>query len=320
MKKLFFVSLIMTILMESAVSAPVPPVPTELKDRIITMIIPYTPGGDTDATQRFVVEQVSRLSGLKFVIVNKGGASGIVGTREFIKARPDGLTIMGHANETFALNPVLLKEQAVDMHDVQPVSIHAFTPQFIYTGFNNSIQNHTDIITAATNNPKFTVGCNVLHQCMYIGQYLNHYNIKPYVVMYKTPADMAIAAFNGDIDIFGAGAASGSPFVKGNRIRAVAATWDHRLDVYPNAQALGAIIPGYRANNLQMVSVPANTPKHIIEFYNLIFRLAVQTPSSIERFRELSVIAANLDIEQVKQVLDKELQIMKDTQQFAPKQ
>jgi tripartite-type tricarboxylate transporter receptor subunit TctC len=320
MKKLFFISLIMAILMKSAVSAPVPTVPSELQDRIITVIIPYTPGGDTDATQRFVVEQVSRISGLKFVIVNKGGASGIVGTREFIKARPDGLTIMGHANETFALNPILFKEQAVNMREVQPVAIHAFTPQFIYTGFNNSIQNHNDIITAATNNPKFTVGCNVLHQCMYIGQYLNHYNIKPYIVMYKTPADMAVAAFNGDIDIFGAGAVSGSPFVQGGRIRAVAATWDHKLDVYPNAAALGTIIPGYRANNLQMVSVPAGTPKHIVEFYNQIFRLAVQTPASVERFQDLSVIAANLDIDQVRQALDKELQIIKDSQQFAPKQ
>ena len=107
----------MAILMKSAVSAPVPTVPSELQDRIITVIIPYTPGGDTDATQRFVVEQVSRISGLKFVIVNKGGASGIVGTREFIKARPDGLTIMGHANETFALNPILFKEQAVNMRE-----------------------------------------------------------------------------------------------------------------------------------------------------------------------------------------------------------
>jgi tripartite-type tricarboxylate transporter receptor subunit TctC len=320
MKKLLFLSLITTILMKSAASAPIPTTPAELLDRPITMIIPWPPGGDTDATQRFVVEQVIKLSGLKITVINKGGAGGIIGARDLAKSHPDGLTIMGHSNETFAINPVLNADQAVDMTTIQPTAVYAFTPQFIYTGFNNQIKTHTDIISAAKNNPKFTVGCNILHQCMYIGQYLNHYGIRPYTVLYKSPADMAVAAFNGDIDIFGAGAVSGVTFVRGGRIRAVAATWDHRLDIYPDAEALGTIIPGYRANNLQMVSVPAGTPRHIVEFYNQIFRLAVQTPASVERFRDLSVIAADLDIDQVRQALDKELQIMKDNQQFAPKQ
>ena len=318
MKIFFLLSLIAAAIMNSAQAVPM--VPPELQGRVITMIIPYSPGGDTDATQRFVAEQVSKISGLKFVIINRGGASGIIGTRELIKARPDGLTIMGHANETFALNPVLFKEQAVDMREIQPVAIHAFTPQFIYTGANNKIHNHDDIISSARSNSSFTVGCNVLHQCMYIGQYLSYYNIKMYAVLYKTPADMAVAAFNGDIDIFGAGAVSGAPFVSGGRIRAVAVAWHQYLSTYPHAEPLGDRIPGYRANNIQMVSVPAGTPAHIVDYYNQVFREAVKTPSSVARFQELSVISADLDLEQVRQALAKELKIIQDNQQFAPKQ
>jgi tripartite-type tricarboxylate transporter receptor subunit TctC len=320
MKKLLFLSLITTILMKSAASAPVPITPVELQDRPITMIIPWPPGGDTDATQRFIVEQVANLSGLKITVINKGGAGGVIGARELAKSRPDGLTIMGHSNETFAINPVLNADQAVDIATIQPAAVYAFTPQFIYTGFNNQIKTHTDIISAAKNNPKFTVGCSILHQCMYIGQYLNHYGIRPYTVLYKSPADMAVAAFNGDIDIFGAGAVSGVTFVRGGRIRAVAATWDHRLDVYPDAEALGTVIPGYRANNLQMVSVPAGTPRHIVEFYNQLFRLAVLTPASVKRFQDLGVVTADLTVEQVADVLKQELATMRANQQFAPKQ
>ena len=306
--------------MKSAVSAPVPTTPAELQDRPITMIIPWPPGGDTDAPQRFVVEQLTKLSGLKITVINKGGAGGIIGARELSKSHPDGLTIMGHSNETFAINPVLNAEQAVDLSVIQPVAVYAFTPQFIYTGFNNQIKTHSDIISAAKNNPKFTVGCSILHQCMYIGQYLDHYGIRPYTVLYKSPADMVVAAFNGDIDIFGAGAVSGVTFVRGQRIRAVAATWDRRLDIYPDAEALGTVIPGYRANNLQMVSVPAGTPRHIVEFYNQLFRLAVQTPDSIKRFRELGVVTADLTVEQATNILTQELATMRANQQFAPKQ
>jgi tripartite-type tricarboxylate transporter receptor subunit TctC len=306
--------------MKSAVSAPGPDMPSELQNQNITMIIPYAPGGDADSIQRFVAEQVSQISGLKFVIINKGGAQGIVGARELIKSRPDGLTIMGHANETFVVNPVVMLDQAVNIREVQPVAILAFTPQFIYTGFNNQIQTHTDIISAAKNNTRFTVGCNTMHQCMYLGQYLNHYNIKPYIVMYKTPADMAIAAFNGDIDIFGAGAVSGSPFVKGGRIRAVAVAWNHRLPVYPDAEALGTVMPNYRANNIQMISVPVGVPGHIVDYYNQVFREAVKTTKSVKRFAELSVVTTDLTVEQVAHTLKQELDTMQANQKFAPKQ
>ena len=293
-----------------------PDMPVELQGKTITMLIPWNPGGDTDATQRFVVEQVKRISGLKIVVVNRGGAQGIIGARELAESNPNGVTIMGHSNETFVINPVL-ENTAVDLARLSPVAIYAFTPQFIYTGSESGIRNINDIVRAARSDPKFAIGCNIKHQCMYISQFLDHYGIKPYQVMFRTPAEMAISAANGDITIFGAGATSGTPFVQSGRIRAVAATWPSKLSVYPDAEALGSIIPGYRANNFQMLSVPAGTPAHIIQYYNSVFRAAIKLPETVKRFSELSLVPVDLSVKQVEQELGKELEVMKKNKKFA---
>lgn len=294
-----------------------PDIPAELQGKTITMLIPWNPGGDTDAIQRFVVEQVKRISGLQIVVVNRAGASGIMGARALANSNPNGLTIMGHANETFVVNPVL-ETLAVPIQQLRPVAIYAFTPQFIYTGSESGIQNINDIVRSARSDPKFSIGCNIIHQCLYISQFLDHYGIKPYQVMFRTPAEMAISAANGDITIFGAGASSGAPFVQSGRIRAVAATWPSKLSVYPDAEALGSIIPGYRANNFQMLSVPAGTPAHIIQYYNSVFRAAIKSPETAKRFSELSLVPVDLLVEQVEQELAKELEIMKMNKKFAP--
>jgi tripartite-type tricarboxylate transporter receptor subunit TctC len=313
-KNLFFV--LAAAVSTSALAQSLPTMPTELQNKTITMVVPWNPGGDTDSTQRFIVEQVNKITGLKIVVLNRGGARGIIGAREVIESKPNGLTIMGHSNETFIINPVL-EEQAVDIKRLQPVAIYAFTPQFLYTGNDSGIRNAGDIVQAAKDNKKFTIGCNIKHQCMYISQFLDHYGIKPYQVMFKTPADMAISAANNDITIFGAGATSGAPFVQSGRIRAVAVTWNSKLPVYPDAEPLGSVVPGYRAYNLQMLSIPAGTPSHIVEYYNAVFRAAIKTPESIKRFSALSVVPADLSVDQVEQELTRELEVMKKNKKFA---
>lgn len=321
--KKLFLTLVLTGSIMTSVQAnqPVslPAMPAELQGKTITMIVPWNPGGDTDTIQRMVAEQVSRMTNLIIVISNRGGARGIIGGRDATQARPDGLTLLGSSNETFVLNPVL-EDQAVDFKLLQPVSIHAVTPQFLYTGVNSPIRNVDDIVKAARTDPKFNVGCNATHQCMYISQFLDHYGIKPYIILYKTPAEMGIAAARGDIHLYGAGAASGMPFVKNGSVRAVAVTWPTKMAVFPDAEPLGQKIKSYRANNLQMISVPAGTPKHIVEYYNQVFRLAVKSPELVKKFQELSIISSDLTVPEVERELAEELRMMMANKKYAIRQ
>ena len=65
--------------------------------RTVTLVVPYPPGGGVDAMARVVAERLSAALGQQVVVDNRGGGSGLVGTRAVVKAAPDGYTLLlGH--------------------------------------------------------------------------------------------------------------------------------------------------------------------------------------------------------------------------------
>jgi tripartite-type tricarboxylate transporter receptor subunit TctC len=291
----------------------VPAMPHELKGKTITLVVAWNPGGETDAIQRFIVEQARSISGLNIVVQNRGGAAGIIGGRAVAESAADGLTLLGDNNNNFGLNPALQETNHINPDAFVPVAIHGFTPQAFYTGVNSGISSPEELIDAAKNNKKFTVGCNTKHQCLYAKQWFNHFGINPYTVIFRTPTEMGIAAFNNDIQLFGAGITSGAALVAAGKIRPIGVTWNHVLSTYPTAVPLDKWVPGFKANNTQIIMAPVGTPKHIVDYYNTVFRLAAQTPESKKRFNELSIVSADLDIDQVAAAVKQEQKSLADS-------
>src|SRR5262249_62337926 len=73
--------------------------------RPITLVVPFPPGGGTDAMARTAAERMSKALGQQVVVDNRGGAGGTVATRAVAKAAPDGYTILLAYTGTFAINP-----------------------------------------------------------------------------------------------------------------------------------------------------------------------------------------------------------------------
>ncbi len=82
--------------------------------RIIRMVVPYPPGGPTDAIARYVAQELSASLGQNCIVENLAGASGAVGTRVVARADPDGHTIMLGNNQTHSNNMFLMKEPGYD--------------------------------------------------------------------------------------------------------------------------------------------------------------------------------------------------------------
>jgi len=318
MKQLFKSVMVGVAIVSSSVawaSNQIPPMPKELQDRVITMVVPWNPGGDTDATQRFVVEQVKKLTGLNIVVHNRAGARGMIGSRFVAESRPDGLTLLGSANEPYVLHPII-ETEAVDPGLLQPVTVYGLTPQFFYVAADSKLESAQDLMNLARTKERFTIGCSASHQCMLIRQFFDHYNIKVYAVPYRSPPEMMVGLNLKEIDLFAVGATTGMPFVQANMVKVLAVAWSTRLDVYPNAEPLGKLVPGYRGNNLQMLSVPRGTPKHIVEYYNQVFRAALKTPEAIARFSSLSVITKDLSVAETEKLLTEEFKNLEKAKHF----
>src|SRR3989440_12186060 len=82
--------------------------------RPITLIVPYPPGGGVDAMARIVADKLSAALGQQVVVDNRGGGSGLVGTRAVVKAAPDGYTLfLGHPG-SISINPSLYANAGFD--------------------------------------------------------------------------------------------------------------------------------------------------------------------------------------------------------------
>src|SRR5687767_10115412 len=80
----------------------------------VRVIIPWPPGGSNDIVGRIVAQKLSELAGQQFVVDNRGGASGIIGSEAVAKSQPDGYTIMVHS-ATHVANPHLFQKVPFDV-------------------------------------------------------------------------------------------------------------------------------------------------------------------------------------------------------------
>jgi tripartite-type tricarboxylate transporter receptor subunit TctC len=91
--------------------------------RPVKIVVPFPPGAATDATARVLANELSQLLGQPFVIVNKGGADGAIGSTEVGRAAPDGYTLLVGSNSGIVVAPLLRKSPPYDTpKDFTPVS------------------------------------------------------------------------------------------------------------------------------------------------------------------------------------------------------
>lgn len=281
-------------------------VPAELRGKTITMVIPYAPGGDTDNIQRFMAEQARKLTGLDIVYVNKPGANTIIGAKEAAGREPNGLTLFGSDGSTHFINPAIDYPNHVDPALLEPISVFAITPQYVYVAGNSPLNNAKDLQEYARKTPLMNYGCSAQQACVYQAALYESLGIRPNQVMFKTAGEQLVSVAQGDIVHFMAGASTGYPHVQGGRLKAIAVGWDHSLEVFPGATPINQVLPKFRAVNIQMISAPAGTPKHIIEFWNAVYREIAKTAEVQNNFKTLSVINTGANVKQSQQLIHAE--------------
>jgi tripartite-type tricarboxylate transporter receptor subunit TctC len=121
---------------------------------LITLIVPYPPGGGVDAMGRLVAQKLSLALGQQFIIENRPGAGGVIGTRAAAKAAPDGYTLV------MMVSLISLPSSGYDLNrDFAPVGLIASTPIVAMTHPSFPAKSLADVIVLAKKEPgKVTLG------------------------------------------------------------------------------------------------------------------------------------------------------------------
>ncbi len=221
---------------------------------------------------RLIGAKLSDSLGQPFVVENRSGASGTIGTALAAKSPPDGYTFI-FVFDYHAVNPFVFPNLPFDtVKDLAPVMLIGTAPMAIATATAKPYKSFVDVIAAAKARPGTvsigSVGNGSLgHLTMALVQQSS--GIKLIHIPYKGGGPMTADALAGQIDLAIGSVALIAPHVKGGKLRAVAVTGDNRSRALPDVPALAEQgLPGFSALAWWAIFGPAGVPKPILDKFH----------------------------------------------------
>jgi tripartite-type tricarboxylate transporter receptor subunit TctC len=236
--------------------------------RPITLIVPYPAGGGVDVMGRLVGQKLSVALGQQVVIENRGGAGGMIGTRDAARATPDGYTLV------MLLTGISLgANTGYDVNkDFAPIGLVASTPIIVVTHPSVAANSLSDIVALAKKEPgKYSAGTPPAPTVNYFAAEL--FNVMAgtqiTVVTYKGTGPLTNDLLGGHVQIgFNTIPASVSNIAAG-ALHGIAVAAAKRSAALPNVPtAAEAGLPGFEAVQYYGLAAPAGTPRPIVERLN----------------------------------------------------
>jgi tripartite-type tricarboxylate transporter receptor subunit TctC len=287
--------------------SPVPAQKTDWPTRPVRFIVPFPPGGTVDPLARLVGSRLTPVLGQQFIIDNRTGASGSIGTAIAAKATPDGYTFV-FIFDTHAVNPFLIPNLPFDTaKDFAPVMLIATAPNAVVTNPSKPFRSFGDVIKAAKAKPDTvtygSVGTGSLgHLGLTLVQQAGAFRIVH--IPYKGGGPMTADALGGNIDLAIGTVALLTPNVKAGKLRAIATTGGKRSGALPEVPTIAEQgFPGFSMLAWWALVAPAGVPKPVLDKFHAelvkVFRqpdvrqqlsetqgmdLAVSSPAELQKF------------------------------------
>ncbi len=259
--------------------------------RPITMIVPYPPGGPLDAVARILAEGMKDYLHQAVIILNKGGASGSIGTGDLARATPDGYTIGLGSWPTHVINAAVYNLPYDVVSDFEPVSLVTTQPLLIVGRKNFPANNLQELIAWLKANPqKSTAGgagagsANQIAALFFQKETGTNLQFVPYRGGVLAMQDLLA----GQIDLIFDLAASALPQVLAGSIKAYAVMANERLAVAPEIPTVDEVgLPGLHVSLWFALWAPKATSKDAIRILNEAVRHSLADPVLSKRLTDL---------------------------------
>jgi tripartite-type tricarboxylate transporter receptor subunit TctC len=271
----FFIGIIFSITANLAVAQDWPSKP-------VRFVSPYPPGGSVDPLARLLAAKVGESLKAQFIVENRTGASGIIGTDHVAKSAPDGYTFV-FIFDTHSVHQALTPKLPFDpVKDFAPVMLVGTAPMAITTGAGKPYKNFADVLAAAKANPdKVTIG-NVGNGSLgHLATILLNQaaGIQLVPVPYKGGGPLSTDVMGGQVDLAMASTAAQAQHVRSGKMRALVLTGDKRSHTMPDVPTLAEVgIPWQGAYAFWGILAPAGTPKPIIDKLVAELNKAIKQP------------------------------------------
>jgi tripartite-type tricarboxylate transporter receptor subunit TctC len=266
--------------------------------KAVKLIAVFPPGGSVDQVSRIIAQQLSVQTGQTFIVDNRGGASGSIGTALLAKADPDGYTL-GVVFDTHAVNPSLIPNLPFDTtRDLTPIMLVGTGAMALVAHVSEPYKSFRDVVAAAKAKPGSvaygTIGAGSLgHLAM--TQLGNQLGVEFNHVPYRGGGPLMNDAIGDQVPLAIGSVFLVNPYVTSGRLRAIAVTSAKPDPKLPGAEPIAAQgVPGFEVYTWWGVFGPAHMPPALVKRVYEELAKAVKTPEVADKLsaQGMEVLAA----------------------------
>ena len=236
--------------------------------RTVRIVVPFAPGGATDALARSIAQRFTELTGQTAIVENRAGANGNIGTELVARAKPDGLTLLLTIN-SHVVNPSLYKNLPFDaMKDFQPLTLVATAPNVLVARPNFPADNIRALIALAKQKPgQLTYASAGTGSGSHLAGVLfdSMAGVKMVHVPYKGVTLAMTDIMGGQVDLCFSVLSVIYPLVKANKVQPIAIAALKRSPLLPDLPTVDESgLPGFDVFSWFGLFLPANPPAGVL--------------------------------------------------------
>jgi tripartite-type tricarboxylate transporter receptor subunit TctC len=281
----------------------------------IRVIVPFAPGGGSDFIARFMGQRLGELLGKPFVIENKPGAGGNLGTEQGVRAAADGYTLTLIA-PSYTVNAATYKLNYDPLNDITPIIQLSRGPLLVLVNPSLGVNSLQDLIALATKKPGEIMYASsgqgsIIHAATAL------FNLKAGIQMthvpYRGTGPALTDTLAGQTQVFFSSPASALSHVQAGTLKALAVTTPQRLPALPNVPTVGeADLPGYEVNLWHGLIAPKGLPRSIVDKINKAANESLTLTETAEKLATDGVAPAGGTPEQFAATIRKEIDLWKE--------
>src|SRR5882757_9914114 len=250
----------------------------------VHVVLPFPPGGSVDTVARLVMPRVSESLGQQFVIENRSGASGNIGTEYVARAAPDGYTLMVNTIPFVANSHMYAKLPFDPLTDFAPISLLASSPSVLARSVRELLElarAKPGVLNFATAGP----GTNP-HIAAELFNYLG--KVKMVAIHYKGGGPALLSTVAGDTEIIVSGVSEATPFAAAGKLRALGITSLARSPAFPDIPTIAESgLPGYEFVTWHGLLAPKGTSGAIVALLADRVKKTMAMPDQVKLFRQI---------------------------------
>ena len=257
-------------------------------EKPITLIVPWAAGGSTDQVSRVAAAEIERVLGQKVVVVNQGGASGSIGTRNVLQAAPDGYTwAAGAAKDlgTYAVSG-MLDTKIADWR----LYLSVINVSVLSVGNNTAYKTPQDVVAAMKAKPgQVSVGSAGVNSSGHtaIEAFTKALGLTYKHVAYDGGNPAVISTVSGETEVTTQLAVEQAQMIRGKRLRPLAVLSDRPLELegFGAIAPITAMISGYKPDaNYFGIFVRKDVPKEVLQTLDMIWKDTIMNSEALKKY------------------------------------